>query len=1116
MPFTPREGDYNEVEALTGFDGVDINGFLLNEIAEGHIQGMPKGAAKKLYLQLDQILLQEDAEEILREKTKALSHEQKALYAKFLIIRNSCRAASEIIAIGNAVAEDDTYDIDRMIGETKDKGVSSEQLGEILGTITQWKTGTSHPTQHLSEEGKQLFRALLKVNSLPAKDRAEHLQKTIGTMFETDLTRKNKMDVREETKSDREQAKLQRQAQRQTFRELSKALRKHYPDNAPDLLEGYIRMNLPYHTWNGAGDADGKPNADKRALLEGMTVYTLDAIQEHLDDVNKAIELDPSLAETLGNAQKSLETVRDRLSALEAKMYADEDMELDFDDLKAEFADVYKGLNLGFSKDSDVAVNSEKDMYEKLTVGLHQTIKNGAGEDAKEVLSESLFVMRQYKNTFTTARIEVRAPGPVDVDIMNKLFNDKEFQIDFLDSSMRRALANRSFTTLSDDEQREMMQYAGKVAQEKPREAKKHYYRIFPEGEDDKGFPNQLRERGERLELQGLVPDKFGMSIVAEASKMSPEYQLFLGENFFGVGRMMHTMLNEDMDTLDHAADFAIDFTKHGGLTSVMNAVAHDPRLANYFEKHGVMLPCSDSVKQLGPGAPFIQAQAINLLMRYAVENKKTIYIKWGNGQDINRGGGNANIPGRLKAQALQEHLQGRVLDPCNEDDLRLIANITYASNTEQGKASDFVSHNADSISGNHLKMISEMLGRTLELMGKVSRGTYITQAAKFSKNSRSVLADIAKNTLMRGYENFRDAVDAKGNRLSDGVASTVSNMTIAGDANQAARPDSKAVEVTGVTSEEALAVKKEGKPLYNLRAIGTTIAVDHMRTHHDGWFSLGAGLKAVHEAHISGELSKGDLKVFLKDPLWAGIVKNGLRNVSMSDLTYGFEKLDAGDWSHEKAMRIGKSVEVIPAHSDADTPLFTFDGADEGITPQQAYMAKLYYDQALFITYAEKMAQMTLEGTPLPNRGNSKNKADKAFKKIEQATVLHLDHEGEGIGRFEIGAYTKALFPFVDQDRNRNRIEALPAQILCDVCEDYRNLPENDSEYLSTEIAFAVTASHRATQTWANADSYKDQDAYGSKMDPKIHDARMEHIRAWETQYDVAVRVDGPGYEVH
>ena len=1059
---------------LSGYDEAKIYSNLLEYIESKVITCLPESAAQRLFLEQKKILESKNAESTLREKISALPPEELEFYAKLLIIKNSCRSASAIIAITNSANFSNPYDIEHMFDKMKQTGLSAHQLQKIIGTITNWRTGTPHPTQHLSEVGKQLFRDLIGISKLPLSERLNKAQKTIDAMFEKEITRQNRMTIQEETISDRKQAKLHRLALKVTYRSLNRALDKYFPTNTPNLLSGSVRMTIRYHTWFGGGDADGKANADKKALLEGMVGYTHDAIQEHLNDLEYVIKLQPSLAQRLKNIFDSLDKVKTRLQTIEEKLLSDND-ELSFDTLKQSYRNVYDGLSVDYVKDGDLSVNSEKEFYVKLTNDLRDAVDNNANGEAKQSLSEILFVMRQYKNNFTTAKIEKRANGLIDIEIMNKLFGDKQFQAHFLTGAMARALANRNFTDLSKSEQREMMRYVGGEAQNDRQIIINHYRRIFPEYLDDKGFPNQLRERGERLILRAISPDKFGMDIVAEAQEMSAEYAYFLGEELFGVRKMMHTMLNEDLESLEQAPDFLIDFSEHGGHESIKNAVAHNPRLELYLKKHGAMLPCSDSVKQLGPGAFFLLAQAINLIMKFCVQNYKTVCIKWGNGQTLTRGGGNAHVPGRLKAQALQWHLNGRHLKIDEQDDMSILANIMFSSNTEQGRAADFMSPNADKISYSHQKMIGEMLGRSMELMGLVDRGTYISQVSDFSPGVRRILSSIAKDIMMRGYENFRDAVDENGNRVSDSVANLTSNMKIAQDANQAARPDSKIANTPPKNSLASSSKVKNNRNLYDLRAIGTTIAISHMRSHHDGWFSLGAGLQALHMAFINNEVGYSDLRVFLDDPLWANIIKNGLRTASMSDIPYLFRKLNSENWSHSKAMQVGKNVFIDHMKFP---PKFSTDLNDD-ITAEQAYVAKLYYDQALFITYTEQLAKIKFEETELPQTP----------EEIEKLAELQIDNFNGKIGKFSLGAYTNVAFPMVDQELNGNRLDALSSQIICDVAE------ERHGE-LNQQQRNTITAAQRSSaQVFYSVDLFYDQDAYGSYTLPKRQYIRKKHI---------------------
>lgn len=969
----------NTETILSNYDSLAIEG-LFHKIAQDIVSGLSKGKAKKLFLDLPDILKDDNAEDILHQRTRELSHDQKALYAKFLTISNTLKPAAFIIAVQNAAKEPEQneYDIDHMIRLAKEKGITGKQLGNIIGTIAQWKTGTAHPTQHLSEEGIKLQRALFALNETEPQNRAEQANKIIRKMFDTDITRSAKMQVREETMSDREQAKLRRTGLRQTYRELNASLKKHYEDEAPDLLDRMVKLELSYHTWSGGGDSDGKPNADKFALLEGMVGYTKDALEEHLMDIKKVIDLDPSATEMLQKAETALEKALTRATSLEQQLL-NANNQTDFNAMKQAYANLYSNLEIHNGND-DPSIKTEKDMYLKLAYKMRDVCHHLSNEEAKNILEESLFVLRQHKDTITTAKIEVRANGIIDQQIMNTLFGDEDFQKAFLDGTSKRLLANRAFTSLSHNKQRTIINKAHESFKDDPDAFKDNYYRIFSEDLDDKGFPNQLRERGERLAVQAITPDKFGMAIVADAQDMSPEYQRFLGELGFGISNMMHTMLTEDFESLNNAATITTDFTKHRRLHHKFNSETNAQEPRGRIARYGSMLPCSDSTKKLGPVSAFLQSQAINHLARFAVKENVAMCIKWGNGQILTRGGGNAHIPGRLKAQALQWHLNGRPLNLNNDGDIKLLANVTFASNTEQGRAADFMSFSPSAVARNQLNTIGEMLGRSLELTGHVEKGTYIKQVPNYSKGIRtSVFESIAKDIMMLGYQNFRDAVDEKGKRISDSVASKVSNMKVAGDANQGARPDSK---------EKATAQKSE-KPLYDLRAIGTTIAINHMRTYHDGWF-------------------------------------------------------------------------------------------------------KLYYDQALFVTYTEKLAELHLKESPMPD----------TLKEIEEMSVDYLDNNENRIGRFQLGEHTRTLYPYVNQDNNGNRRQALPSQILCDVAEESHN-------EFSQEERYAITAAQRSTSTWNILEILSDLDSYNSKPYPifkKNHDNNPQSFEHHPPEPQIAI----------
>ena len=146
-----------------------------------------------------------------------------------------------------------------------------------------------------------------------------------------------------------------------------------------------------------------------------------------------------------------------------------------------------------------------------------------------------------------------------------------------------------------------------------------------------------------------------------------------------------------------------------------------------------------------------------------------------------------------------------------------------------------------------------------------------------------------------------------------------------------------------------------------------------------------------------------------------------------------------------------------------------------------------------MFITYAEKFADMNLNQTPLA----------KAVQGVEQAALLHLESTDGKVGRFQVGDCTNKLFPFVDQDRNGNRAATLASQVLCDVSEECH-------DELTQGQRNAITGAQRSTQVWNNADIYTDQDGYGSKPFPALYKHRLEKARSYG-RADTAVTQPSP-----
>lgn len=181
-----------------------------------------------------------------------------------------------------------------LIGEMKSHGYNARDMEGFLNTVRIWKSITPHPTEHLNKEGRVLFRQLIETADLPKQDRAEAIEGITKAMLSTDITPTGKASMMEETMEAVEQSKIHRTGIRQLYHKMKEALAHHYQEEnakAPDLLSPKIRMDVGLQVWH-AGDADGKPNADRWALMGTMILFAQEAVCDHLADICKAVAID--------------------------------------------------------------------------------------------------------------------------------------------------------------------------------------------------------------------------------------------------------------------------------------------------------------------------------------------------------------------------------------------------------------------------------------------------------------------------------------------------------------------------------------------------------------------------------------------------------------------------------------------------------------------------------------------------------------------------------------------------------------------------------------------------------------------------------------------------------
>ncbi|MFP4314532.1 MAG: phosphoenolpyruvate carboxylase, partial [Alphaproteobacteria bacterium] len=238
----------------------------------------------------------EEQENILTQKILDLSLEERADFAKARLVYNLVQTAIPVIKNMDDQKKPETngFHLPSMIGLAKEAGYNAEAMESFLNTVRVWKSITPHPTEHLNKDGRDLYREMMAAADLPEQERAAHIQKVTQELLSIDIAPTRKATMMEETNDALEQAAIHREGLRKVYRDMRDALDYHYGEdgpNKPDLLSPRIRMDMGLRIWH-AGDADGKPNADRWSLMSTMVLLAKESVQEHLDDIKKAINLE--------------------------------------------------------------------------------------------------------------------------------------------------------------------------------------------------------------------------------------------------------------------------------------------------------------------------------------------------------------------------------------------------------------------------------------------------------------------------------------------------------------------------------------------------------------------------------------------------------------------------------------------------------------------------------------------------------------------------------------------------------------------------------------------------------------------------------------------------------
>ena len=220
-----------------------------------------------------------------------------------------------------------------------------------------------------------------------------------------------------------------------------------------------------------------------------------------------------------------------------------------------------------------------------------------------------------------------------------------------------------------------------------------------------------------------------------------------------------------------------------------------------------------------------------------------------------------------------------------------------------------------------------------MELEGYVENYTFIPKPKHKDADTERRLKAF-KTGMINSYSHMRFALKKDGSGyLKDSVARLITCPSVIDYANNGARPGAK---ISG------------DKKMTGVRAIENNER-DVLSDMFMGYY-FGAGqalckmknLDSLNTKQMMDVLKDEEFKHCLLDTAVAGAVRaKAARN---------FELVGFQNATFDKVIALGRSVNVVKQDRGGKGGQLQYDGMDNGVTEEQAFMAKLYYDRVLFL----------------------------------------------------------------------------------------------------------------------------------------------------------------------
>jgi len=522
---------------------------------------------------------------------------------------------------------------DQCIRQLRDRGITPEQLQDLLEDVRYMPVFTAHPTESKRRAILLQLRRIFEANegldspalTLDHKDYWERALRTrIQTLWKTNEVRPAKPDVRHEIRMGLHHFKASLfDAVPVLYRRLQHAIERVYGDH-PDYHHVELPALLRFGSWIG-GDRDGNPNVTADITAEAILTQhrtILEYYQERIDLLVDALTHSDQFCTPTPEFNEALaadDAYREAYDAHWPARFAHEPYRRKLYIMKLRLRHTLQRAAARLAgeptEDLPVGYRSENDFIHDLTLIHDSLASHGDREAAETELLDLLRLARTFG--FYLARLDIRQESTVHTEAVAEILAVLGIEADYaaLDEAQRMALM-------------------GRLIEQPP--ARPAAEKLSPMTREVLEVLDVVREMQD-----GISPRVIGRYVISMAHHASDvQHVMFLaalagltgrqGDDF--ICRIGVSPLFETIEDLQH-------------IEPVMSHLLDDPVYRRLLEAHGtvqeVMLGYSDSAKDGGiVASAWSLYQAQQQVIALGRERGVRIRLFHGRGGTIGRGGG--------------------------------------------------------------------------------------------------------------------------------------------------------------------------------------------------------------------------------------------------------------------------------------------------------------------------------------------------------------------------------------------------------------------------------------------------------------------------------------------